>query len=620
MPYAEIDNSVTPPMIIVRTEWNEKTLISSIPGSSWRDHVWRVPLTWSACLQLRGVFCERLSVSPELSAWAWKVRQQLITPAMELRDQLTADQEPDDKLFPFQRSAVNFMRIGHHGVLGDEMGTGKTITTIGYLQSLGNDAYPTLIVCPNSLKYHWANRLKEWRTPATPIIYDSLTAKRTGVLDSIESAINPIIIINYESLRSVSRLAPYANTRLVRCVRCDKSGGDPDVTPAKCQMHPKALNDVQFRTVIMDEIHRLKDPKSQQTRACWAICHQPTVRHVWGLTGTPIANSVKDLWSAMHAISPRNYPVRGKFLDRYGLKDWNSYGGVTIVGLNPATSDEFYSVFNPQFRRVTKDLVLQQLPPKVHTVHYVDMQITQKKMYAQLEKSLMCRTPDGKLLITSNQISAQTRLSQLACSSIKITAQDDPDDPTTWTVELREPSSKIDELIDIVRELGTRQAVVAAEHSKLIDLASKRLTEEGISHLKITGDVAPIDRDRALKALNDGHIQLLLFTAKAGGVGLDMSAASCLIWLQHPWSMVDYLQAEDRVRRIGSERHSQIDIVHIVTRGTIEEDRLERLQDKLNRLEEITQDKKRMRDAGLSTDALDAEYNRTATTFLGGMY
>lgn len=617
MPYAEICPDV-PSSMRVDTEWNEKELIKLIPGALYKN-AWRVPLTWPACVQLYGVFKERLSLGPNLTLWVQLTRMDYVDPAMKAREALAPaiPQKPDDSLFPFQRACVDFADVAKNGIIGDDMGVGKTIEALGYIDTLGDDAFPVLIVCPNSVKTHWASRIASWLPYANAYVIEGSAKNRQDII--AEASIDPsaIIIVNYEALRSLSRLSPYGATRLKRCRRCDKRGGDDTVTASTCQVHPKPLNGFGTRTIILDEVHRIKDPGSQQTRAAWQLCHEASVEHRWGLTGTLIARDLRDLWSVMHAIVPEEYPVKSTFIDRYALTAWNSFGAMDVVGLRPDTRDEFYSFFLPRFRRMQKEIVLPQLPPKVHTVRLVDMARQQARMYAELEATLMCRTPEGELLITQSQVAAPTRLSQLACSSVTISDKPDEHDPGTWKVDLKLPSTKIDELLEIVTELGGRQAVVAAEHSKLIDLASKVLTENGIPHLKITGDVSPHDRQRALDALNAGHIKLLLFTVKAGGIGLDMSAASCLIWLQHPWSMVEYLQTVDRVHRVGSDRHESIDIIHIVTRGTIEEDKLHSLQDKLRRLDEITRDRAQLQAAGLPFMDLDNEQSTIVGAFLG---
>lgn len=622
MPFADIDLDTKEPMIYVATQWNEKELIQQIPGAKYQNK-WRVPLTWASCIQLRSIFGDRLVIGSNLIIWATEYRSLVIDPSMQLRGLMEpSNPDPQDKLFPFQRACVDFMQVAQRGIIGDEMGCGKTIEVIGYLETLDLSDFPVLIICPNSVKHHWASHLESWLPKLSVYIVEGTVGKRRKVIEEAKkkSTDSPTVVItNIESMRALSRLAPFGSVRLKKCIECDKFASDPDITARTCQVHPKPLNGLGFRTVIIDEIHRIKEPKSQQTRAIWAICHEPSVRHVWGLTGTPIANNVGDLWSAMHAIDPKQYPIKSKFVGRYALTSWNSFGGLDVAGLDPTTSEEFHRIFQPNFRRMLKVDVLPQLPKESHVVREVELSRGQRTMYNALVEGITARTDDGQLMISPAHLATATRLSQISCASITITDKPDPDDPSTWKIELKEPSSKIDELVDVIRELGTRKAVVAAEHSKLIDLASKRLTAEGIHHLKITGDVSPYDRTRALNALNEGQIQVLLFTTKAGGTGLDMSAASCLIWLQHPWSMVDYLQTVNRINRIGSERHQRLDIVHIVATDTMEQTKLERLQEKLRRLEEITQDRSHRLAKNETTLDLDNEESRLTTGQLGIM-
>lgn len=621
MPYAFLDKSVEPWLIQVSTAWNEKELIEQVPGARYRG-AWRVPLTWAAAAQLRGVFGDRLGFDEELVKVLWEIRSRRVDPANELREALEwpAQTATQERLYPFQRAGVEFMRTARSGLLGDEMGCGKTIQLLGLLQSqleAGEQPLPAIIICPNSIKHHWAARLNEWVPSATVYLIDGPAKKRRELIVKAKTDPTAVIIINIESVRSFSKLAPYGSIRLKRCQQCDRAAGDATIKPSACEAHPKELNNFGFRTVIVDEAHRIKDPHAKQTRAIWAICHDPSVVTRWALTGTPIANHIGDLYGIMHAVAHDEYPTKTKFIDRYALTSWNAFGGMDIVGLKPSTQDEFRKFFDPRFRRVQKAVVLPQLPPKLRTTRYVELSLGQRKMYHELEKTLMARTPDGQLLIAKDNLVAQTRLSQLAVASVTIESMENPDDPATWQVKLREPSPKIDCLVEILEELGDQQAVVVADHSQPIDLASARLTKESIPNLIITGKIAPIDRDRALRTFQEGGIRVLLFTAKAGGVGLDMSCASNLIFLQHPWSLVDYKQAEDRIHRIGSERHESVNIIDIISRDTCEEDKMRRLSEKLMRLNELTQDRAARVRAGVSTADLDAEEERLMHVYLG---
>lgn len=509
-------------------------------------------------------------------------------------------------------AAENHLYLAH-----DYIVTHNTIELIGLLRSnfLRHRAQDTasslsaLIICPNSLKTHWADRMSEWFPEVKSSIYvvDGPRARRMTVIASAQNDPMAVVIINIESLRSFSRLAPYGSIRLKKCIVCDRHNGDPMLKPAQCEVHPKQLNGFGFRTVILDEGHRIKDPKSKQTRATWAVMHDPSVHTRWVATGTPIAHHIDDLWSLMHAVTPDEYPSRTKFIDRYARTDYNPFGGLSVCGMREDTRDELRRFFEPRFRRVHKSVVLDQLPPLTHQVRIVELSPTQKRMYKELTESLAAESPSGELILAPSQLAALTRLSQLAAASLDIQDTQGSDDQLDWRVRLKEPSTKLDELMTLLDELEGRQVVVAADHSQLIDLACRRLEKAHISHAKITGDVSPHDRNRALVALQSGRIRVLLFTAKAGGVGLDMSAASELIFLQHPWSVVDYKQAADRVYRIGSERHAAVTITHIIAGGTVEVDKMHALERKLHALEQITNDRSLLEQHGKDVSTLDVE-------------
>lgn len=626
---ADVDTEITPPCIRVHTRWHHKDLIKQVPGAHWVSKIdaWRLPLTWAAAVQLRGVFGETLQLSEELIKVVWEMRSDRVDPALELREDLGEDDNELDvperqrHLFPFQRKAVQFMLVSQSGIDAGEMGTGKTVEACALLNERlerGDAALPALVICPNSAKRHWARHITERVCNATPYLIEGNQPQRRKLIKAAKEDPTAVVIINFEAVPLFSRLAPYASVNLRKCRECDKYGGIDDLPPAKCETHSKELNGFGFRSFILDEAHRIKDPHAKQTRAAWAIAHDDSIRWAWALTGTPIESSVADLWSILHVIAPAEHPVRTTFVNRYAIQGWNLYGGLEIGGLNPVTSNEFHRIIDPRFRRVRKASVLPQLPPKVYTTRYVDLTPNQKKMYDDLSTSLLTRTPEGELLVPYNDLVARTRLAQLAAATLKITDKPDPNDPRTWVVSLVEPSPKIDELLLVVDELGKQQAVVAADQSQLIDLACARLEKAGVPHLKITGDVANRDRDRALQALNGGYIKLLLFTSKAGGTALDMSAAGNLIFLQHPWSLIDYKQVEDRPHRIGAERHESINIISIMARNTIDDDKLERLSEKLRRLDEITRDRAEYERARKPVpDELNDEEMRLMATDLG---
>lgn len=589
----------------VDTVWNEKEEIKQIPGARWDANrkYWTVPFTWASCIQLRGVFRDRLTIGKELNEWAWyeSQHQDLL---MEMRSMLEPHERLRPGLYPFQEAGRDFLDESVETLLGDEMGTGKTVQT---LQAMSEDGYPAIVICPNSVKRSWAEHVPRWTTVGVPYIITGPATQRARTLREAAQDPHAVIIVNYESLRTLSRLAPYGSTRLKKCRECDPRNGEEGVRPASCQVHPKELNRIPFKTVIIDEAHRIKSPSSQQTRAVWAVAHQPTMRYRWALTGTPLANHPGDLWSILHAISPRDFPTKTHFVDRYCLQSWNPFGGLDIVGINPATRDEFFRLLDPRFRRMPKDLVLSQLPPKIRTTRWVELTPKQRKAHNELEHNLGTLTDSG-VLIAPNGLIANLRRMQLSSSTVEVTPN--PAKLLGQDVRMIEPSPKLDALEEVMEEFGDKQLVVCAYHRQLIDLAAARLKKAGKSFGLITGGVSEYERDLALRQFQEGKLQYLLFTISAGGTGLTMTAADTMVFLQRSWSMIENKQAEDRVHRIGSERHESVNIIDIVAIDSVEEHQIESLTNKFMRMQEITRDRASIAAANGDTHALDEEYDR----------
>jgi SNF2 family DNA or RNA helicase len=584
--------------IIVQTHWNEKELVKQLPGARWDNdaRAWKLPLSWAAGVQLRGVFGTQVTYGEQLQTWAAEERGLRVDPANALRD-LTEPARPfehlHDELYPFQRAGVQFLDAASSALLADEMGTGKTIQLLEQLFA-GEALLPALVICPNGVKLNWAREAARWCPFAIVYTVAGSATERKKILERARNDPNALVIVNYEALRAHSKLAPFGSQRLARCPDCD--GHDPKTTPQRCEVHDRELNRIAFSTVIVDEAHRIKDPNAKQTRAAWALGAGSSVERRYALTGTPIANDPSELWSIMHFVAPNEYPRKTAFVDRYCLLSWGDYGGLDVKGIHPRTRDEFFRILDPRFRRMPKALVLPQLPPKIRSTRYLDLPPRQLRAYREIEKGLVTRLDDGTLMVAKNDLEAKIRLLQFSSASMRTTVDG---------YRMCDPSPKVDELVEILDELAPKPVAVCAEHRQLIDLAAARLAKLGVSYGLITGGQREFEREVALRDFQAGKLRVMLFTVKAGGTGLTMTATDTLVFLQRSWSMIDNRQSEDRVHRIGSEQHEAIHFIDLVSRGTIEEDQIARLHEKMLRLEEITRDRARLAAAGLSTEDLD---------------
>ena len=632
------------PRLDVATEWHDKDLVKDCPGTYWdkKRRTWHCPRTLAAVYQMRGIFGPRLGYDDEVEAWIRPERERMEY-ARYLCRKLAPDRpvDPDMGLYPWQHVDLEWgwvvlsaatPAVPQGGLLGNDQGTGKTVSATVLLQLLSTlqDTLPALVICPNSVVRVWRDEIPKWFPQANVYVIRGTAPVRKRLIAEGTADPKGILIINYEGVRTHSKLAPYGSTRLKRCEACggskpeyaprhaqDEAGnylyeqtaggfGAPImidtiinthelVKPQSCHVHPRDLNGAGIRTVILDEAQALADPTSQQTRACWAVCHDASVTRRLAATGTPISNNMADLFGIMHAVQPDEFPVRSAYIARYGQQVWNVSGGYDIKGFRADNAPELFAFLDPRYRRVTKAQAAPWLPPKVRTHRFVDLPPKTRKAYNEMDKKLITKLDDGTILFAPTALTETTRLLQLASSYGTVESVQE------WNQQLqimenrdkfllRDPSPKIDELLQILSERGPERPLACYAVSKqLINMASARLMKEKIPHSIITGDQYSLERDKALDDFQAGRLACLLFNS-AGGVGLTMTAADTIVRLQRSWSILQNLQVEDRAHRIGSEIHSQIDVVDVIAEGTIEEDQLIALLDKLEFLEQLRRD------------------------------
>jgi SNF2 family DNA or RNA helicase len=196
-------------------------------------------------------------------------------------------------------------------------------------------------------------------------------------------------------------------------------------------------------------------------------------------------------------------------------------------------------------------------------------------------------------------LAQMTRLLQLSCSSADVWTEE------VWEldkdlgekvlvdkmmVKLREPSWKVDAFMEILAERPGKQVVAFAPSRQLVDLAAERAIKDGYRVARIVGGQSATVRRRNLDDFQAGKADVICVTTSAGGVGITLTAASTGVFLQRPWSYVEASQAEDRLHRIGSERHESVDIIDIVAKKTIDARMREVLREKSAALADLVQD------------------------------
>jgi len=591
VPHADWDGAGS---IAVSASFIDRDRMLLVPGSTYRGGNWHVPLSWASCVVLRGVFGAELTLSPSLVSWAARERKR-VERAMELRELLelppsaakgaaliskTEEESGSSlRLKPFQRVDVAYLITMQTAGLFQPMGAGKTgvaIRTLQVLEAAGLKPFPALIVAPNSVKTTtWPVELEKWAPKLSFAVVDgSAAARRKKIFQRAD-----VTVINWESVRLHSRVAGYGDIRLT----------DKD-------RQPKELNELEPRTVILDEAHKLNDPKSAQSRAVKFLAHQAVYR--FALTGTPVDGEIDDLWGILHVVAPDWHPGRMRYMDRWALTGYSLYGGRAVLGLNPLTEPEFRKVTQPLYRRLPKEILLPQLPEKLPVViRHTPMSAKQSRVYHEMEQHQLAQLDD--LLVAGDGRTAMMRMMQFASAyadHVEITS-DPVTGKTRYSITLSEPSGKVDDLLELLEEMGEEPLAVAAVSRQLVELAAARLLKHGISYGLVTGAQSGDERAEAVRQFQAGETRVILLTLGAGAEGLTLTRARVMLFMQEDWSPAVNAQAEDRIHRIGSEIHAGrgIQVIKQVTPGTVEERKPLVLAAKAGRTEEVLADKDALR-------------------------
>ena len=416
-----------------------------------------------------------------------------------------------------------------------------------------------------------------------------------------------VIIVNWEALRTHSRLAPYGSYALKRCVEC---GGSGTVSQAQCEVHEREFNTIDFGAVVADEVHRAKDPASAQTRALRAASGDAKIR--FGLTGTPIANDVTELWSILHWVDEQEWPAKTAWVERLVDFIFNIWGGMEVSGIKPGLETEFHAGIDPKMRRMTKAVVLPFLPPIVNERRDVEMHPPSGQGVRgdarPADRQARRRRADGREPDGAGQPAAAAglllrrrvhrqgpgqgqgdRRAQAGPGHRRAALQDEEH------LMLTDPSSKLDAYMGDLDDFGDASTIVFAESRQLIEMLSGRMTKAGIMHGLITGAISEAERERNIANFQEGYTQHILCTLKAGGVGITLTKASAVVNLQRSWSSIDMSQAIARAHRIGSEDARLDPVVDYVTPGTVELAQIAALARKGDMLEEIVRDEALLR-------------------------
>lgn len=594
---AEIWEDDPSKIIIKDFDWRYKDLIMSVPSASFKKDYFLISKDWPSMLALKYSLHSNLSLSEDLKSWIDTHFNEVINPAYKLRSVVASD-EGNPIFYPHQRVDIKFLSTARRAILSNDLGSGKTFSASGTIRNLheeGEEVFPLLVVCPNSTKISWSRDFNTAFPGRKITVVDGTATQRRKQFKEFTENNGDVLIINWDSIRHHSKLLHFGGTSLKRCTEC--KGLDETIKVTACEAHQKELNEIEFKSVIGDEIHRISDPSTKVSRAFKAASGDADIRIA--LSGTPINSTPDQLFSALNWLYPKAYPSKVRFIDRFCDTAQGQWGGTTVLGIKKEMEQEFFQGIDPILRRMPKDVILPYLPPVVRVQRDVEMAAKQKKAYEQMKELMVAEYENGEIVRAKSPLSKLLRLSQLASAYGQIELKDvpDPNSPIPGTlrteeiVTMSDPSAKLDAFIDDLPDYGDSSVVVFAHHKQLIHLLAKRFDKMGIEYGLITGDQDLYERQAYMDSFQNGHIKYILVTLQAGGTGITLTKADTMVFLQRSYSMIDNIQAEGRAHRIGSEQHDKVTIVDYITKGTVDEAVVEAINNKKDNLEFILRDK-----------------------------
>ena len=432
--------------------------------------------------------------------------------------------------FPYQKQGIAYALQKKRCFFGDQPGLGKTLQAIG--TAFIAKSWPVLVICPASLKINWQREWKKF-TGKDAIILDD--RNKNNWYRYFEMGCCDVFITNYESLKKF----------FVE----DFAGG----VTRSIRLKPEA--DL-FKCIIIDESHRCKSSKTQQSKICYKLCQGKEYRFL--LTGTPSINGPKDLIQQLK--------IMGRLDDFGGYKSFETN---FMQGPREASNLEMlnWRLCNTCFFRREKAKVLDQLPDKMRQV--VNMDITNRKEYQDAERDLI-----GYLASYENADDEKQRKAERGKVMVQMQ-------------KLRQIAArgKIPAVIEFIQDImDSGEKLIVFAFLKEVVQEIKNVFPSAVT---IVGDNTSQERQEAVDRFqNDPKCNLIICNYKSAGVGLTLTASSRVAFIEFPWTFADCEQAEDRAHRIGQK--DSVNCYYFLGRGTIDEDVWELIQTKKDIANDVT--------------------------------
>jgi len=442
------------------------------------------------------------------------------------------------KLYPYQEQGAMHLAFGRRAMLADDMGLGKTVQAIAASALLKEmrDIQKALIICPASLKHQWAREIRRFTSLSVTVVEGNLAARRDLYRDS-----SFFKIINYELVR-------HDMDELLKL--------RPDL-------------------IILDEAQRIKNWRAKTAMMVKSL---PS-RYAFVLTGTPLENRIDELYSIFQFLDPRILGPLWHFNDRFYELEKRESGTYKVLGYK--NIDQLRALIAPYVLRRTRDEVLKVLPPRVDNNFFVEMTDPQWRAYNEFKEHLAkliahskrrTLTPKERELLLMYLVKMR-----LICNAL---ALHDKDIPPKDREKTGPKLTELDEILSEEIASNGHKAVVFSQWANMLALTEPIIKRVGLGYVKLTGNVPSAKRgDLIQKFFDDPQCRVFLST-DAGGVGLNLQAASLVINLDLPWNPAVLEQRIARAHRHGQP--SSVQVINLVAKDTIEERMLDTLAAKKN--------------------------------------
>ncbi|GAA6037551.1 hypothetical protein NBRC10512_002557 [Rhodotorula toruloides] len=487
------------------------------------------------------------------------------------------------ELRKYQRDGVSWLaflaRYQLHGLLCDDMGLGKTLQSITILASMHHERaerykatrapdavhLPSLIVCPPTLTSHWQHEIKTYAKALRPVIYAGPRAEREQLVRNF--AKYDAVIMSYDVARNdIELLAP-----------------------------------IDWHYCILDEGHIIKNGKTKLTKAVKSL----KAIHRLILSGTPIQNNVLELWSLFDFLMPGFLGSEKAFNDRFGKpiaasRDAKSSSKEQEAGA--LALEALHKQVLPFILRRLKEDVLDDLPPKIIQDYHVELSPLQKQLYDDFSHSQAKQLVDGEVkssstakpqhvfqalqylrkLVNHPALVFKPELPQHQAALAKVAGADASIRDLAHAPKIRAlqqvlldcgigASSASDSVSD--EAVSQHRALIFCQQKMMLDIVENDLLRKlmpSVTYMRLDGSTDVSKRHAICQTFNaDPSIDCLLLTTHVGGLGLNLTGADTVIFVEHDWNPMKDLQAMDRAHRLGQKR--VVNVYRLIMRGTLEE-------------------------------------------------